>query len=244
MGISKSLVNLVRLSCTHSNQLFNMELGYWGIQGLAQPARLLLNYQTTEKFTFKDYTSPDAWQADKAILETPFPNIPYIKTEEHGIIPQSGAVIRFLAEKCNLKGDFSQQIQAEVVDGVLQDLWMAFIKLMFNKDGFDKEKEATHEKLLMFVAQISKQLKKHKFIAGDSVCWVDFKALHFLDVLSKFSSKIAEAEGISDYLKAVVDSGNDDFKAFYEAEKGRRPVFPPFTAWAGGKNMNDMPAEF
>merc|ERR1712170_20375 len=214
---------------THTRKFYNMELAYWGIQGLAQPARLLLNYQTTEKFTFKDYTSPDAWQADKKILDTPFPNIPYLKTEKEGIIPQSGAVIRFLAEKCNLKGDF----QAEVVDGVLQDLWMAFIKLMFNKDGYDKEKEATHEKL-----------KKHKFIAGDSVCWVDFKALHFLDVLSKFSSKIAEAEGISDYLKAVVDSGNDDFKAFYEAEKGRRPVFPPFTAWAGGKNMNDMPAEF
>merc|ERR1712170_177761 len=171
---------------THTRKFYNTELAYWGIQGLAQPARLLLNYQTTEKFTFKDYTSPDAWQADKKILDTPFPNIPYLKTE----------------------------------------------------------KEATHEKLLMFVGQISKQLKKHKFIAGDSVCWVDFKALHFLDVLSKFSSKIAEAEGISDYLKAVVDSGNDDFKAFYEAEKGRRPVFPPFTAWAGGKNMNDMQAEF
>merc|ERR1712066_728881 len=96
---------------------------------------------------------------------------------------------------------------------------------MFNKDGYDKEKEATHEKLMMFVGQISKQLKKHKFIAGDSVCWVDFKALHFLDVLSKFSSKIAEAEGISDYLKAVVDSGNDDFKAFYEARKEEDQFF-------------------
>merc|ERR1711976_369429 len=166
---------------THTRKFYNMELAYWGIQGLAQPARLLLNYQTTEKFTFKDYTSPDAWQTDKNILDTPFPNIPYLKTEKEGIIPQSGAV-----------------------DGVLQDLWMAFIKLMFNKDGYDKEKEATHEKLLMFVGQIRKQVKKHKFIAGDSVCWVDFKALHFLDVLSKFSSKIAEAEGISDYLKAVV----------------------------------------
>ena len=81
-------------------------------------------------------------------------------------------------------------------------------------------------------------------MAGDSVTWVDFKALHFLDVLGKFSSKIAEADGISDYLKAVVASGNDDFKAFYEAEKERRPVFPPFTAWAGGKMMKDMAAEF
>merc|ERR1712130_11731 len=229
---------------TQTQKFYKMELGYWGIQGLAQPARLLLNYQTTEKFTFKDYTSPDAWQADKKILETPFPNIPYIKTEEHGVIPQSGAVIRFLAEKCNLKGDFSQQIQAEVVDGVLQDLWMAFIKLMFNKDATKEDKEAAHEKLLMFVAQISKQLKKHKFMAGDSITWVDFKALHFLDILSKYSSKIAGADGISDYLNAVVASGNDDFKAFYAAEKERRPVFPPFASWCGGKMMKDMVAEF
>merc|ERR1739848_263115 len=119
-----------------------MELGYWGIQGLAQPARLMLNYQTKGKYTFKDYTSPEQWQADKAAMDSAFPNIPYIKTEEHGTIVQSGAVNRYLGTNLGLSGSDSEKIQAEIVDGVLQDLWMGFIKLMFNKDGYEKEKEA------------------------------------------------------------------------------------------------------
>ena len=45
-----------------------MELGYWGIQGLAQPCRLLLNYQSSEKFTFKDFTTREEWAEAKAVL--------------------------------------------------------------------------------------------------------------------------------------------------------------------------------
>ena len=221
-----------------------MELGYWGIQGLAQPARLLLNYQTKEKFTFKDYTSPDQWQADKKTLDSAFPNIPYLKTEEHGTIVQSGAVIRFLGNKCGLGGSHAEKLQAEIVDGAVQDMWMNFIKLMFNKAGYEAEKDAVHEKLVGCIAQFSKHLASHKFMAGDNVTWIDFKALHFIDVLSKYSSKIAGAEKISEYCAAVVASGNKEFQAYYAAEKERRPVFPGMVAWAGGKMMKDMVAEF
>ena len=224
-----------------------MELGYWKIQGLAQPARLLLNYQSKEKFSFRDFTSSDDetnWQAYKKTMDSAFPNIPYLKTEEHGTIVQSGAVMRYLGKRCELQGSCTEQIQAEIVDGALQDMWTNFMKLMFNKAGYTVEKEATHEKLIVCIAQFSKQLASRKFMAGDSVTWIDFKALHCIEILSKFSSKIADADKIREYCAAVVASGNADFQAFHKAEKESRPVFPPFCAWAGGKIMNDMEAEF
>ena len=203
-----------------------------------------MNYQTKEKFTFKDYTSPDQWHADKKILDSAFPNIPYLKTEEHGTIVQSGAVMRFLGEKCGLGGSTAEKVQAEIVDGVLTDLWMNFFKLMFSKAGYETEKEAVHEKLVGGIAQFSKHLASHKFMAGDSVTWIDFKAFHFIDIFSKYSSKIAGVEKIAEYCAAVVASGNEEFQAYYVAEKERRPVLLGMTAWAGGKTMQDMVAEF
>merc|ERR1712071_252412 len=129
-----------------------------------------------------------------------------------------GAVIRFLGMHCGLQGSPAEQVEAE--------------------------KEAVHEKLVGCITQFSKHLASHKFMAGDSVTWVDFKALHFLEILSKFSSKIAGADKIAEYCAAVVASGNEEFQAFYAAEKERRPVFPGMAAWAGGKMMKDMVAEF
>merc|ERR1712127_506961 len=224
--------------------IIKMELGYWGIQGLAQPARLLLNYQTKEKFTFVDYTSPAQWQADKKAMDSAFPNIPYLKTKEHGTIVQSGAVIRFLGMHCGLQGSPAEQVQAEIVDGAIQDMWTSFMKLMFNKAAYEAEKEAVHEKMVGCIAQFSKHLASHKFMAGDSVTWVDFKALHIIEILSKFSSKIAGADKIAEYCVAVVASGNEEFQAYYAAEKERRPVFAPgYTAWESMTMMKDMVAE-
>jgi glutathione S-transferase len=52
-------------------------LGYWGIQGLAQVSRYLLEY-VGAPYEDKRYTSREEWAAEKPNLGMSFPNLPYI----------------------------------------------------------------------------------------------------------------------------------------------------------------------
>merc|ERR1712110_401605 len=219
-----------------------MELGYWGFQGLAHPARLLLAYADKE-FTDKHYTSREEWAADKATLDSDFPNLPWLKTPEHGTICQSGAIYRYLGSTCNLAGSPKEALQAEIIDGVLQDGWSAFIKLQFNKDAYEGAKAGVHDNIKGKIAQIAKHLSKNKFMAGENVTWVDFKALHFLNVWSHWSADIKADEKVSAYIAAVVATGGDKFQAAWSNTLETMPVFPPFVAWGGMIAMKEMKAE-
>lgn len=57
-------------------------VGYWGIRGVAQPLRFLLEYLGLP-FEDRRYTSPEAWfGADKqqpGFIDNPLVNLPYLK---------------------------------------------------------------------------------------------------------------------------------------------------------------------
>lgn len=70
-------------------------LGYWGIRGLAEPIRLLcalLALPLQEKV----YNDPRAWAHDRALLETPFANLPYY-TDASGTRCETACILEHLA---------------------------------------------------------------------------------------------------------------------------------------------------
>jgi len=75
-------------------------VGYWGIRGLGQVARLLLAYNGVD-FENHQYTSPDLWfNQDKTALNLEFPNIPYLITPEVRLT-ESSAIYRYIIDKYN-----------------------------------------------------------------------------------------------------------------------------------------------
>lgn len=73
-------------------------LGYWGIRGLCQVARLLLGYSGVD---FEDhlYTSREAWfEQDKTSLNLEFANIPYLITPEVRLT-ESAAIYKYICDK-------------------------------------------------------------------------------------------------------------------------------------------------
>jgi glutathione S-transferase len=77
-------------------------LAYWGIRGLANSIRQLLEY-VGEKYEFKDYnTVPEpGWFGEKFNLGLEFPNLPYY-IDQNVKLTQSGAILRYLARKHKL----------------------------------------------------------------------------------------------------------------------------------------------
>ena len=74
-------------------------LGYWDIRGLGEPIRMLhvlLALPLEEKL----YADPRAWAHDRALLETPFANLPYY-TDSSGTYCETGAI---LAHVCRAHG--------------------------------------------------------------------------------------------------------------------------------------------
>jgi glutathione S-transferase len=79
----------------------SVTLGYWGIRGLAQPIRFLLEYLGLP-YTDHKYSDPAVWGADKAdFLKTdPLANIPYLKDGDR-VVFESQAIPLYLVHKAN-----------------------------------------------------------------------------------------------------------------------------------------------
>jgi len=79
-------------------KLHYVKLGYWGIRGLGQIPRLLLNYSGVE-FENCTYTVPDKWfKDDKPNLGLHFPNLPYLIDDDYNIT-ESQAIQRYICSK-------------------------------------------------------------------------------------------------------------------------------------------------
>ena len=105
-----------------------LELGYWGIRGLAQPIRFLLTMadvpfnevrlgltQTGEIIEDED---PD-WQSQRAKLDMPFPNLPYLidsRSETNKSLSQSNAILRYLARQFDFYGSHeAERIEIDIL---------------------------------------------------------------------------------------------------------------------------------
>jgi len=227
-----------------------MQLSYWNCQGLAQPCRYLLNAQTKHEFELKDYSPAEGekWFAtDKPEMAklTDFPNLPYLKQEDK-VVTQSGAILRYLGRVSGFETTTDDAFGvAETIDGVLSDCWTTFTKLLYNKEGYEEKKKETHEGCMKHLSLLNTHLGKNKFMSGDSPVWVDFRALHIINVLRKWSSEIAALENITRYINAMINDNGDKFKAYFEdQEENSCLIVPGYWAWGAAENMKSLKADF
>ncbi|XP_070766398.1 glutathione S-transferase mu, tandem duplicate 1 isoform X2 [Enoplosus armatus] len=148
-----------------------MKLAYWDIRGLAQPARLLLEYTGT-KYEDKFYVCGEApnydkscWFDEKQKLGMNFPNLPYLEDGDRKIV-QSNAILRYIARKHNLCGETEdEKIRVDIMENQSMDFRNGFVMLCYT--DFDKKKPGYLKALPDILKQFSDFLGDRKWFAGD-----------------------------------------------------------------------------
>uniref|UniRef100_A0A3Q2XFU8 glutathione transferase n=1 Tax=Haplochromis burtoni TaxID=8153 RepID=A0A3Q2XFU8_HAPBU len=165
-----------------------MILGYWDTRGLGQHIRLLLEY-TGDKYEEKQYVCGEApdydksqWTDVKFKLGMDFPNLPYL-VDGNRKIPQSNAIMRYIARKHNMCGETEdEKIRVDVLENQAMDLRLAFIKL-------------TYLNIITFVDFVMYELlDEHR--ALEPKCLENFKNLN--DLMKRFEA----LERIAAYMKS------------------------------------------
>ncbi|XP_076598267.1 glutathione S-transferase Mu 3-like [Chaetodon auriga] len=162
-----------------------MKLAYWDIRGLAQPARLLLEYTGT-KYEDKFYVCGEApnydkscWFDEKHKLGMDFANLPYLEDGDTKIV-QSNAIMRYIARKHNMCGETEEEkIRVDILENQAMDFRNGFVRLCYS--DFDKLKPGYLETLPTTLRQFSNFLGDRKWFAGDKITFVDFIMYELLD---------------------------------------------------------------
>ncbi|XP_031142610.1 glutathione S-transferase Mu 3-like isoform X2 [Sander lucioperca] len=173
-----------------------MKLAYWDIRGLAQPARLLLEYTGT-KYEDKFYICGEApdydkscWFDEKPTLGMDFPNLPYLEDGDRKIV-QSNAIMRYIARKHNLWPTSPLLHQDKMKPGYLQmlpDVLKQFSNFLGDRKWFAGDK-ITFVDFIMY-----ELLDQHRMF--HPTCLDDFKNLK--DLLDRFEA----LEKIAAYMKS------------------------------------------
>ncbi|XP_068997267.1 glutathione S-transferase Mu 3-like [Embiotoca jacksoni] len=169
-----------------------MKLAYWDIRGLAQPARLLLEYTGT-KYENKFYVCGEApnydkscWFDEKDKLGLAFPNLPYLEDGDRKIV-QSNAIMRYIAHKHNLCGETEdERVRVDIMENQAMDFRNGFVRLCYS--DFDNLKPEYLKTLAGSLKQLSSFLGDRKWFAGDKITFVDFIMYELLDQHRMFQS--------------------------------------------------------
>ncbi|KAM3146667.1 hypothetical protein pb186bvf_001197 [Paramecium bursaria] len=169
-------------------------LGYWGIRGIAQPVRFLLEY-TGLPYEDKKYMKFEDWFQGDMISEPQknhnLVNLPYIK-DGNQYIYESQALYVYIAHKAGkpelLGKDAEAQVRIAQCRGVLADLVQAFRKVISTpKEEFlAKKDELVANQLEEFVYKLNKFLDGKTWVAGDELSFVDFSLFEVVDTLNSF----------------------------------------------------------
>ncbi|OQV19816.1 putative Glutathione S-transferase Mu 1 [Hypsibius exemplaris] len=190
-------------------------LGYWGIRGLAQPIRYLLEY-TGEKYDFKNHSdSPkEAWIEDRLKLGIPFPNLPYY-IDGDVKLTQANAILRYIARKHGLAGKNEKDYQEiDVLDGVLADLRLGWTRTCYLSQNLENDKVTYRNTIDQTLKQYVEILGKKDYLVSGGLSYVDFVFFELLDALNTlyedlftelptlkaYHQRIKSLKGVKEYL--------------------------------------------
>lgn len=214
-----------------------MILGYWDFRGLAEPARLMLNFMGID-FEDKRYKDVTDWSADKYTLGFDFPNLPYLIDGDIKIT-ESVALYRYLGRKSELfPRSETERRDCDVIESIANDLRLRMSLLAYLTPDVTKKLHDTQSFCVERTAQVDRFLSGKKFVAGEQLTYVDFMLFEFLiriEILfsgiyedktnvKSFMRRFSALEPIDRYLKS------DTYKTF--------PVNGPEAYW-GGKSYDD-----
>eukprot|EP01016_Furgasonia_blochmanni_P004222 TRINITY_DN11636_c0_g1_i1.p1 TRINITY_DN11636_c0_g1~~TRINITY_DN11636_c0_g1_i1.p1 ORF type:complete len:218 (-),score=62.04 TRINITY_DN11636_c0_g1_i1:122-775(-) len=162
----------------------NVTLGYWGIRGLGEIARLLLELTETP-YTDKRYTNHEEWFAtDKPGLKTTFANLPYLKDGER-VVTESAAIslhIVLSSGKTELLGkSIDDKVLVAQLKGVIVDGRAPLFKEAMSENYLEVAKKNLEENSKNALKRLSASLGEKQYLVGDYVTLVDAYMLEFLE---------------------------------------------------------------
>ncbi|KAM8864038.1 glutathione S-transferase Mu 5-like [Spinachia spinachia] len=169
-----------------------MKLAYWDIRGLAQPARLLLEF-TGSQYEDTFYVCGEApnydkscWMDVKDKLGMHFPNLPYLEDGDRKIV-QSNAIMRYIARKHNMCGETEdEKVRVDFLENQAMDLRNGFVRLCYA--DYENLKPGYLENLPKLLEKFSDYLGDRKWFAGNEITFVDFIMYELLDQHRMFHS--------------------------------------------------------
>ena len=171
-----------------------MELGYWGIKGVAEPIRWLAAYLGSD---IKEYTpaTPEEWfGAKKAQVGGDFPNLPYLADGDYRLTESSAIPVYLIlkAGKQELIGaDAKEQGRVRQIEGVLSDIRQNCMKILFAPADQLAVAQKTFEpngQTMQKIEQLSKFLGEKEYFLGH---------LTYADIIFAYTADISGAIAVS-----------------------------------------------
>uniref|UniRef100_A0A8C6TR91 glutathione transferase n=1 Tax=Neogobius melanostomus TaxID=47308 RepID=A0A8C6TR91_9GOBI len=216
-----------------------MKLAYWDIRGLAQPARLLLEYTGT-KYENKLYSCGEAPTYDKSCwfdvkdkLGMDFPNLPYLEDGDRKIV-QSNAIMRYIARKHNMCGETEdEKVRVDILENQAMDFRNGFVMLCYMH--YDSKAQEYKDKLPHTLKQFSDFMGDRKWFAGDKITFVDFLMYELLDQQRMFHSCCLDNfKNLSDFLDRF--EALPQIKAYMNSDRFMKtPVNNKMAKWGNKK---------
>eukprot|EP01017_Pseudomicrothorax_dubius_P036936 TRINITY_DN5354_c0_g1_i1.p1 TRINITY_DN5354_c0_g1~~TRINITY_DN5354_c0_g1_i1.p1 ORF type:complete len:218 (+),score=23.93 TRINITY_DN5354_c0_g1_i1:111-764(+) len=195
-------------------------LGYWAIQGRAEPLRQLLEYLHVP-YVNKKYTDRQEWATDKATLNNPFPNLPYL-VDGDKIITESQALAVYLIEKAGkselLGRTPEQKVLAQVLSGVIDDITKDVKGLAYVPNWESEKGKYFADKVVPRLKRIEQFLTGKKFFLGDEIHYVDFNAYLLFNIIRALDNSIIEEHpNIKSFVKNYEDV--PELKAYFASDR-------------------------
>ena len=152
-------------------------LGYWDIQGRAQPIRYLLSHLGVayeDRYFQQSATNEQHWKDVKAYTGLDFPNLPFFVDTDGTKLTESLAILEYVAAKwCPqyLGNDAETRAKVLMLLGVLADQSKAAVFATFNPQTTQEE---LNEKTGDYAYSLTQILKDSPYFLGEEITIVDF----------------------------------------------------------------------
>jgi len=182
-------------------------LGYWRMQGSAQPIRYVFEYFNIP-YSEKHYEDWEDWSKEKFRLGLEFPNLPYLIDNEYRIT-ESSAILEYPALKAKqprlLGGDDLDRLKVKELIGVLTDVKKEIFNVVLgDKVGWQDRKKECMQKIDPKLNYLNKFLGSANYLLG-YVTIADFTLFYLLDLISNFETEI----GLKQYTNLKLFLGSD-----------------------------------
>jgi glutathione S-transferase len=190
-------------------------LKYFNVRGKAETIRFLLEDNQIE---YKE----ERHQIDqfrKTKTDYPFQQLPIYITEDDIEIPQTQAILRYLARKHDLYGKSeTERIRCDVFQEALVDSRDELVKFFVDKEFHQKRESFCNKHLENRLNLLENFYNKNggNYSVGETVTYVDYLLLSYLDyvrvfdyerlkkfkLLCEFRNRFSERKNIMEYLKS------------------------------------------